>query len=279
MSFDPRAPAPPKQEGGAPPAPPPAADPFAIAEVELPHRGKTVKVPGSRAKDLAAKGFDYEQNQARLKAEREAFLAEAKGYSDYEAFRKDLQNDPELAEAMALTLQDPKKALSALRGNAPAGGGNGSDSGTGPAPAPADLEALRREVKEVKQGQQLQKAEQKATQLAASLDAFLGDYEFLKTNPKALEAARKSAAQHVAQGQDPEAAAALAATELKAILEGSQRQRLENVRGRRQTFRTETPESATPNIQQPPKRTVEDFHRGRMIGDLVAAARNRFRQL
>lgn len=71
----------------------------------LKYKGRDVELPEEDVVSYAQRGFDYDQKMAALKREREAFMAEAKNYRDYEEYRKYLNERPDAGKAIGALLK------------------------------------------------------------------------------------------------------------------------------------------------------------------------------
>lgn len=231
--VDPRAPV----KKAADPAPAAPVVPPPPTELVLKRHGKELKVPVEKAVELAQKGLDYDKRMEDLNRQRAALGSDTEQYQNFQTLKQRLAENPKLAKAVQLALEDPDAVLSPTPRNGAQDDGLGLDDEPATSSRkterrpPPELAELRNELTKVQATQQQMAARDADIALNARLDVELSAYPELQSRPRALAAAKREAIRAVReQGLAVEHAASQAAADIRELLEDSGRERVTEAR-------------------------------------------------
>ena len=243
--------------------------------ITIKRHGEVIELPIDKVRDLAMKGFDYEQKMSDIKSQRGELESEGTRYQEYKNFYAQVQANPILGQAIQKALADPNAVVNGYGGSS-----RDDDFDDDYEPTSKDTAALRAEIEALKTGihrvtadLRTSKAQQAAEQSAKRLASEIQSYPWLKDGEVA-SLAREYAEGELARNpsESVETVVARAATKFKDILEKRQGERVASIEAK-QGLRTESPSAGSPSVEAPQKYTTEQLNDGTVLDNALKKLR------
>jgi len=246
-----------------------------VETVTIKRHGEVIELPIDKVRDLAAKGFDYEQKMSDLKSQRSELEGDGTRFREYQNFYAQVQANPVLGQAIQKAIADPNSVVNGYAGARK--DDDFDDDYDGPSKSEAalraEIEALKTGIHRVTADLRTSKAQQAAEQSSKRLESEIQSYPWLKDGEIA-SLAREFAEGELARNpsESVEAAVAKAATKFKDILEKKQGARVASIEAK-QGLRTESPIAGSPSVEAPQRYTTEELNNGTVLDNALKKLR------